>query len=248
MRFLRIEVHQDEVVPHQGSNIFFRRTPDSAMWGLWSLATAGAGVAWAGVAYFFGYEVMFRLSVPLFLSLWPTFLGLLLGFLQGLVLRRYLKLKRWWMWIAWTSLAWYCAMLCLGFPAAIVMAGTGLNPEADVEGCLVVICGIAGAVFGGIQSPILASLGIPGTGTLWAIINGFAWVLGGLVGGGAGFAVYAAIGKGSDLHFTSVEASPSIAVGIFVAMLVIGVFTGLGLVWILKELSTGLSAKARSEP
>jgi hypothetical protein len=225
---------QDNIVPIPRSNILFRRTPDLAMWVLWLLATTGVGAVWSVAVYSRGFYDEFASYLLAFLGFW-------LGLLQGLVIRRYVRVKRWWMWIITSGVGWFGAMVILLLATIVGLIGSGLN-DADPRGGLVAVCGMAGAVFGAIQCPRSSMFGLDAI--LWTMANGIAWALGGLVGGIVGLTVYGSIATERYVDFGSIEGSTSIATGLLVAMLVIGVFTGLVLVLFLRQRTTLLSTDA----
>lgn len=121
-------------------------------------------------------------------------------------------------------------MLILAFGSFFMLLGSGLA-DADTRGIGIVICGVAGALFGVMQRVIL-SLRLLDI-VHWMALNSIAWAMGGLAGGFVGFAVYASNGSPSDL--SSSEGSMSLAVGAFVALIVYGIVTGVGAALLLRD-------------
>src|ERR671934_2747386 len=160
----------------------FRQPAYFTLWALWFLVTAGCGLVWAAVIYIWGTEHPVSVYSPFFG-------GLLLGLLQGLVLRRQFAAKYWWRWIVSSSVGWFCAMWILFFGFMTTSIGGGLN-DTDTRGCGVAFCGLAGAAFGLIQA---LDSQIKFDTDFWTITNAFTWAIGGLVGGIVGFAIYGPI-------------------------------------------------------
>jgi hypothetical protein len=145
--------------------------------GSWIIATAvGAGVAWAlgmipstvmtlaGASSAGGQPPPAWLAGPaqyLLAALMGLVLGVVLGFPQALVLRRYTR--RWRRWIPANALAW-----ALGMP--IVFAGAGLAPVnaglAPVIATVGLTCLVAGLVVGATHGVVLAGLLASRAGTL----------------------------------------------------------------------------------
>lgn len=202
-----------------------RQPPYLTFWALWFAIMAGYGVVWAAVIYVWGeWDMLFTIGFPLYGGLW-------LGVLQGLLLRHYFGARGWWLWIITSNLGWFTALLILGIGGGITLAGGGLNPETDIKGCLVTVCGLAGAMFGmgqAIQfriSPVRFDI------AFWTITNAFAWAISALIGGIVGFAILGSITMGKYVDSHSPEYSLSLASGVLAAMLVIGAVTGAGAVW-----------------
>jgi|GEM_PF-4524138 len=204
-----------------------QQPPYRTFWALWFLVTAGYGVVWAAVIYIWGADdAVTNLIFPISGGFW-------LGTLQGLALRRYFFVRYWWKWMLSSSTAWLIAWIILMIVGGIALVGSGLNPETDVRGCLVTICGVAGAFFGLVQALYSPARFDPGS---WMSANAFAWTVGAFVGGAVGFAVHRVMFLPG--RFTESVSSPQytagVAVGVFVAMLVIGALTGLAAVWHLR--------------
>jgi len=144
-------------------------------------------------------------------------------------LRRCFVARGWWNWILSSSAAWLVAVLIMMVLGGITLAGTGLNPGADVRGCLVVVCGLAGYLFGLAQAGFSQ---IKFDAALWGIINAFAWTVGAFVGGIIGLAAHRAMFL--PWRYTSSIDTPQytmgVALGVLTAMIVIGAVTGLGVV------------------
>lgn len=209
----------------QAHSVTSRQPSYFIFWTLWFLATAGYGVVWAAVIYFWGTTDAFSFYFPLFGGLW-------LGILQGLVLRHYFILKGWWKWIISSSIGWFGAMLILVI-GIIPLLGTGVNnvdPNgASIRGCEIGFCGLAGAAFGAVQAVFSQ---IRFDAAFWMATNAFTWAVGGLVAGIVGLAMYGPIPViVRYLDSSSPEGVLSAALGVLTAMLVIGAVTGVAAAW-----------------
>ncbi len=210
----------------QTRGIGLRRQPDLSLLMWWMLAATVAASIDGSLIYFWG-----KLGPGIYLFV--VLGGLYLGLLQALVLQRYLSKKILPEWTVGTAIGWFSAMIIVFLCSFFVLAGSGLNdtPDAAIRQCIIMFCGVAGAVFGIIQG---ASTPLSRTWlAYWTILNLFAWAAGGLLGGIVGFYASGFLNKSSYVDLFSPDGLLSVAIGLFIAMLVYGVITGVGVVWLL---------------
>lgn len=211
------------VIAPQNTNTSMPAVSGRVFWLWWLFATGGTGIVWAGALYILGWEVAIYFS---------AFVGLLLGLAQGIILRRFLGLQSWWLWVAGSGIGWFGAMVILFFASFIALIGSGLN-DADPRGCLIWASGLSGAVFGAIQNPRTSLVGFYTVS--WTIMNACAWAVAGFAGGIAGFMVHEHVPATRYVELSSNENLASYATGMLVGMLVIGAITGAGAVGFLKQ-------------
>src|SRR5438045_3634645 len=131
----------------QGQSTALHQSSYLVMGVLWFLTFAGYGLVWAlGIVWGAPLEYgLYYLSVG----------GLLIGILQGLLLRKYLVTKVWWKWVLSSLIGWFLAMGILSLGGFAILGGSGLNDVdlsgAYIRGCGLALCCAAGGIFGFVQ-------------------------------------------------------------------------------------------------
>lgn len=235
IRIVVTESKLDNVHPILRGSTLFHRKPDFAMWALWFFATAGPGALWALVFYLrtrsnsdaFFYTIYYELLV-----------GAVIGVFQGLVLRRYLSIKWWWMWSLLTWTGWVCALLFLMF-GFIFSMGTMMDPvdfeDTSTLQCVwLFACGIAGWTVGATQSFYFPRY-LSSVRSVWFVMNAIGWIIGGFIGRIAGTIAFKIATGGRYIYGNSPEQSLSAAIGILVAAIIIGAIMGAVIVWSLNS-------------
>lgn len=186
--------------------------PKIGFWALWVAACSIFGLSLALTALFIGYVGLF----------YAAFGGIVLGSLQGIVLRRYVVKMIAIPWVCTTAIAWFGAVSIVYVSDFMTEMGSGLNPDANISSCGINACIAAGIIFSSIQR-IQVHVFEP---AIWIIANSFAWGSGALIGGAVGILV-------SDPHqtiypFLITSYDPTgMAVGVFTGTTIYGILSGL---------------------
>ena len=107
-----------------------------------------------------------------------AFGGVIMGSVQAIALKAFIGKQLAVQWIFSTGVGWFAAMMVLFFGTFVLGVGSGLN-DFDPRSDEIMVCVLAGAIFGCLQRLFVPVFSPP----IWIGLNAFAWGISTIFGG-----------------------------------------------------------------